>query len=83
MDSGISVESEIPGLVPEYECREAAHFVGVPWRGWLKLEGEERASAVAHYRMHLLIDAHVADASEKDADRRRAAQEARSGSGVG
>ena len=73
VSSGISIEAEVPGQVPEYECREAAVFVGVTWRDWQNvLLGEERAYAVAHYRMHLMLDAHMNDAAWRQSENDRA-----------
>lgn len=59
----------MPGLVPEFECREAAVYVHVPWSDWIELDAMERAYAVAHYRMQLLIRAHVDDAAHKASEK--------------
>ena len=64
-----------PGQVPELECREAANFALYNWREWLELEHEDRVMAVAHYRMHIAIEAHVNDASERAAERRARSRE--------
>lgn len=71
---GLEILPFYPGAVPEYECREAAVYTHVPWATWLTMDGRERAAAVAHYRAHLLIEAHINDASEKasEAKQRRA-----------
>ena len=46
-------------MVPEFEEREAATFVQVSWAEWLEMDWQEKASAIAHYRAHNLIEAHV------------------------
>lgn len=53
------------GLVPEYEEREVAVFNGYPWSTWSQLPSADRASAIAHYRMHHLVSLHVHDAVQK------------------
>lgn len=59
------MEAEVQGLVPEFEEREAAVFVHIAWEEWQVISGLERAKAVAHYRMHSMIEAHVNDAVSK------------------
>lgn len=54
----------------EFEARQAARFVGYPYAEFLKLEGEEQNSIVAHYRMHNRIEAVQADDSQKKAERK-------------
>jgi len=72
MDAGIEIHSDVPGCVSEYECREAAVYVHVPWSDWVsKLSAYERACAVAHYRLQILIRANVDDASHQAAERER------------
>lgn len=76
LDSGIEVGGGLPGYVPEYECREACVYAVATWYDWLHvMDGLDRAAAVAHYRVHLMIDAHINDAAEqrraRDAARRR------------
>ena len=58
------------GMVPEYECREAAVYAQTPWLEWTEMPAAERAASVAHYRMHLMIDSHINDAQEKESDRK-------------
>jgi hypothetical protein len=70
VDVGLTFEASF-GMVPELEEREAAVFVHCPWSTWLDLHPFERAAHVAHYRLHLLIDAHVQDAAEAAAKRNR------------
>lgn len=69
LHTGIEIVTNGSGIVPEYEEREAAVFALVPWAEWDNLNWHERASAVAHYRTHYSIEAHVNDAI--DAERRR------------
>lgn len=40
------------------------------WSEWMQLDWSERARAVAQYRSHNLIEAHVADAIDKMPKRR-------------
>lgn len=80
-DAGISIDNKLPWAVTEYECREAAVFTLVPWSDWIdKLSGWDRACAVAHYRSSLLVKAHVEDAAERSARRKRG-RSGRSGRG--
>lgn len=44
-------------------------FALIPWSEWDNLSWYERAAAVAHYRMHNIIETHVNDAI--DSERRR------------
>lgn len=72
---GIQIIPLLPGLVPEYECREAAVYVHCTWHDWCYLlDSRERAAAVAHYRMSILVRANIDDASRtaSEQDRRRA-----------
>lgn len=50
----------------------------VSWREWLDLTPDERAQAVAHYRLSLTIKSHIEDAarieSERVANRRKQRQ---------
>jgi len=64
VDVGIVIDSQ-DGIVPEYEDREACVFSNYNWTNWLELTGMERAYAVAHYRMHHTIEAHINDAYDK------------------
>ena len=66
----------IPGFVPEFECREAAIYTCMTWAEWEALSVSDQADAVAHYRMNLMIKAHLDDAvgTQADRDRRRAAR---------
>lgn len=69
IDAKISVESDDIqyGLVPEFEEREAAIFAVCPWHIWIDLPWEDRSAAVAHYRLHLLVEAHVNEAAQSEA----------------
>lgn len=69
LDVGIQFTSEL-GLVPEIEEREAAVFCQVPYYVWTELPWQERSSCLAHYRLHLMIEAHIDDAQAQDAERR-------------
>lgn len=65
LTTGIEIKSN-NGFVPEYEEREAAVFSLIPWVNWENLNWYDRAAAVAHYRMHNIIDAHINDAAEQE-----------------
>ena len=65
-DPGIAVETT-EGLVSEYEEREAAVYSGYTWREWLDLHWYDRASCIAHHRLHNTIELHVSDAAESAA----------------
>ena len=62
--------------MPEIEEREAAIFCGYTWKEWLEFdlldqEGRwNRASGIAHYRLHYLIEQHVNDAINNEVDRK-------------
>lgn len=56
------------GAVPELEEREAAVYCSIPWYIWTELPWQERSSCVAHYRLHLMIEAHIEDAQAQHAD---------------
>ena len=57
------------GLVSEFEEREATVYVGYTWMQWLDLPWHERAASVAHYRLHLAVDAHIQHAANKKVSR--------------
>lgn len=58
------------GLLAEYEERETAFKAQIRWEDWLVMDTRERAYYVAHQRVRQLIEGHVQDASNKDAERR-------------
>ena len=62
VSTGIRINPEIPGLVPEFEEREAARFAGDTWTEWQATPSDERARRVAHYRLSRMIAAHSDDA---------------------
>lgn len=62
----------LEGLVPEMEEREASVFAQYTWQDWLALTWQERANAIAHYRLHHLIDLHRNDAVSSELRRRTA-----------
>lgn len=77
MKVGLTFETD-DGLVPDYECREAAIFAGYTQPQWVNLEWYERAAVIAHYRVHNLVEAHVHDAADQERKRlERAAQRRR------
>lgn len=67
-DSGIVIHGD-PGMVPEYECREAAIYCNYNYSVFLELESVERAKSVALYREHHRVEAnmnHAAEVSSKN-----------------
>lgn len=69
--TGIVYQTVIPGLVSEFEEREAARFGHYNWTAWQELTYEDRAYGVAHYRTHSLVELHQNDAQAKEIDRRQ------------
>lgn len=67
-DAGIRINSML-GLVSEFESREAAVYSHYTPEAWPYLDWRERALAVAQYRCHFLVEAHVNAAAAKAADR--------------
>lgn len=58
--------------VPEYEVREAALYNRYTWLQWLEeLDYGDRIFSVALYRMHILLEAHISDASTKASERKQ------------
>lgn len=76
MKTGIEITGLLVGLVPELEEREAAIFCGYTWKEWQEFSlldpiGRwERASCIAHYRLHNLIQQHTEDAMSTEIERR-------------
>lgn len=71
IQTGIEFDALLPGLVPLYEEREAATYGHYTWREWrTELEPEERAAAVAQYRLHHLVTLHQNDAMNAAMERR-------------
>lgn len=76
MRTGIQIIGLVEGVVAEFEEREAAIFSGYTWKEWQEFDLLDpvgrwsRASGVAHYRLHSLIEQHVEDAISEDIDRR-------------
>lgn len=52
----------MPSLVPLYEEMESMRFANYNEREWRELESEEKAFAVAHYRIHGAVEMHKSDA---------------------
>lgn len=63
-------------MVSFFEEREAAIFNGYTWKEWqefslLEPEGRwQRASGIAHYRLHYLVEQHENDAVNQESERR-------------
>lgn len=74
----ISFESQLD-LVPELEEREAAVYVNASWAEWCAMGWQERAAAIAHYRLHILIDAHIQDAIDRESRRKQAVDSVKRG----
>lgn len=65
------------GLIAEFEEREAATFVGIPWTDWITTDTQERAAMVAHYRMHHQVSLHSVDAVQRKQEQDKKREEAR------
>lgn len=50
------------GLVPEYEAREAAVYCNYKPKEFYELDWWEKASCVAQYRLHRIVEMHAQDA---------------------
>ena len=66
------IEGIAPGLLPEYEEREAARFNGYRWTEWCALPRGERIHGVGYYRVHLLVGIHVDEKSAQEMRRQAA-----------
>ncbi len=56
----------VPGLVPTLEERDAAVFSQYNWPSWQALTWQERAEAIAHFRLHHIVDLHRNDAVARE-----------------
>ena len=74
MNHGLTVTPLVPGLVAEFEEREAARFAQLPWDDYLGLPRGERVLAVAHYRVKRDFDIHLNDAVARERRRREKAE---------
>lgn len=62
---GIVIYTDIEGMVPDYEVREAAVYCNyTPQQFYDDLDYIERAKVVAQYREHHRIEANMSDAAE-------------------
>ncbi len=69
VETGITFGIELEGLVPPYEeyaAMVAAHYNSISWQ---TLTAEERARAVAFYRLARLVNLHESDAVAQHAQR--------------
>jgi hypothetical protein len=71
VDTGITYESLIPDAVSVYEEREACIKNNYNWAEWQNLTWQEKAEAVAFYRLSGLLDLHRNDALTRDIKRKR------------
>lgn len=70
IDAGIRQIVTNKDLVSEYECREACIFANYNWSVWLtELDIYERATCVAHYRIHNAIESNINDAVSREQER--------------
>ncbi len=81
LSTGLTYRPPIPGMVPEYEEREAAHASGQTWGEYVASDRDERAATVAWYRTRRLVDLHIDQVvnSERKAQQRRAEHARRTG----
>jgi len=75
VDTGIELGGLLPGMVPLFEEREACCQSNYTWRQWHRLNGDERAEVVAHYRIRLILNLHRDDAMNKEMKRRNRRKE--------
>lgn len=64
-DPHITIENALPGMVAEYEAREAAIYCNYNWTEFTDISSQERAKSIAQYREHHRIEANMNDAAEK------------------
>ncbi len=62
VNSGVSYNALIPGMVAEIEERDSSRFNGYTWAEWRKLSYDERVTGVAYYRLSRVIEMHKEDA---------------------
>ncbi len=70
MSTGILIGSQFAGTIPAYEEREAARFGLYNWTEWRLLNNDDKAMAVAHYRINGMISLHQQDAVNNEMERR-------------
>ncbi len=70
VETGIRLGTQLSSAIPPYEEREAARFSLYNWTAWQELSSGEKAMAVAHYRLHHMIDTHQQDALNDEMTRR-------------
>lgn len=68
MSTEIEVSAELAGTVGEYEQRETARFLGMPYPEWVKQDPDERARTIAYRRLNLMIEAHSNEAVSRHAE---------------
>jgi hypothetical protein len=70
--SGIVRETEIPGMVSEFDERAAAGASAIPWTTWETMDRGDRIMAVAFSRMQQLVEIHRDDAAAREMKRKNA-----------
>ena len=68
VSTGIEVSAELAGTVGEYEQRETARFLNMPFTEWAKQDPDERARSIAYRRLHQMIEAHSNEAVSRAAE---------------
>ncbi len=68
--TGVAYNASLPGLVPLMEERDAAVFSQHNWADWEGLSWQERANAIAHFRLHHVVELHRNDALATEMKRR-------------
>ena len=69
--TGILIGTQFAGTISAYEEREAARFGFYNWTEWRLLSNDDKAMAVAHYRVNGLIALHQQDAVSDEIERRK------------
>ena len=86
LEVGITTDRVIPGVVSEFEERQAARFANLSWPEYNErwpldthVGRWERAATIAFYRVDSLVAAHIAQARDQDAKSQAAARRRTSG----
>ena len=70
LNTGIVYGVLVPGVASQYEEREAAVFSHYNWTHWRELDWRDRAEAMAHFRLHRMVELHQNDVVAREVKRR-------------
>lgn len=68
--TSIRIGTQFTGSISAYEEREAARFGFYNWTEWRLLTNDDKAMAIAHYRVNGLISLHQQDAVNDEMEHR-------------